>query len=233
MDDDAVDPSESPEAHAPPLPTAAASQSVRQHQMPNTHPISPPGHPTLRNDPRPIGVPHTGVGYATAVAMPVAEPMGAKSTNYQTRDDTTGGVPQLVLTNFKIEFTCTTCGALNQSFYPNQGNVTGGAYMGHHAMPTPDTVARHANPSSQGGPDGTASDVTGNSAYLNARVIHNPWEAAGLGYPWALQTLKLYPRQDKPTNMLSSLAYISFLELLSPFFLFHENMFHAIWLLWL
>ncbi|KAJ5232802.1 Transposase MuDR plant [Penicillium chermesinum] len=183
MDDDAVDPSESPEAHAPPLPTAAASQSVRQHQMPNTHPISPPGHPTLRNDPRPIGVPHTGVGYATAVAMPVAEPMGAKSTNYQTRDDTTGGVPQLVLTNFKIEFTCTTCGALNQSFYPNQGNVTGGAYMGHHAMPTPDTVARHANPSSQGGPDGTASDVTGNSAYLNARVIHNPWEAAGLGVP--------------------------------------------------
>ncbi|KKK12161.1 hypothetical protein AOCH_002678 [Aspergillus ochraceoroseus] len=37
--------------------------------------------------------------------------------------------PQLVLTNFKIEFTCTTCGALNQSFFPNQGNVTGGSYM--------------------------------------------------------------------------------------------------------
>lgn len=49
--------------------------------------------------------------------------------------------PQLAMTNFKIEFSCTTCGALNQSFFPNQGNVTGNHYISprpmaeHTAMP--------------------------------------------------------------------------------------------------
>lgn len=38
-------------------------------------------------------------------------------------------ISQLVLTNFKIEFTCAACGALNQGFFPNHGNVTGHSYM--------------------------------------------------------------------------------------------------------
>jgi hypothetical protein len=32
-----------------------------------------------------------------------------------------------VLTDFKIEFTCTSCGAMNQSFFPNHGHITGNA----------------------------------------------------------------------------------------------------------
>jgi len=46
---------------------------------------------------------------------------------------------QLVLTNFKIEFTCTTCGALNQSFFPNHGNVTG-SYIPQHPVPNPSST---------------------------------------------------------------------------------------------
>ena len=33
---------------------------------------------------------------------------------------------QLMLTNFKVEFKCTSCGAFNRSFIPNQGHGTGG-----------------------------------------------------------------------------------------------------------
>lgn len=57
--------------------------------------------------------------------------------------------PQLVLTNFKIEFTCTTCGALNQSFFPNHGNVTGGNYLSQHAVPNPAGAGDVAGPSTQ------------------------------------------------------------------------------------
>ncbi|RDW90479.1 uncharacterized protein DSM5745_02254 [Aspergillus mulundensis] len=54
--------------------------------------------------------------------------------------------PQLVLSNFKIEFSCTTCGALNQSFFPNQGNVTGAHYVAPQPMPEHVGIP-HAGPS--------------------------------------------------------------------------------------
>ena len=37
-------------------------------------------------------------------------------------DQVNGG--HVVLTDFKIEFTCTSCGAMNQSFFPNNGHIT-------------------------------------------------------------------------------------------------------------
>lgn len=184
MDDDTVDPSESPEAHTTAVQPSQTAQNVQPPQMSHPHPIGPQsGHPGLGNDPRPMNAPHTSVGYATAVAMPIPGSAHSKPSNFQTRDNHPGGVPQMVITDFKIEFTCTTCGALNQSFFPNQGNVTGGAYMGHNAMQTPDAVARHPDPSPQGGPENSTGDVTENNGFLNARVIHNPWATGGLGVP--------------------------------------------------
>lgn len=187
MDDDTVDPSESPEAHiAPlpaPLPAHSTAQNVQPPPLPQPHTIGPTGHPAISNDPRPMNVPHTGVGYATAVAMPVAASEHPKSSDYQTRDEPSASVPQMVITDFKIEFTCTTCGAMNQSFFPNQGNVTGGAYMGHHAIANANAVARHPNQSTQAGPDNSTDDVTEDTSFMNARVIHNPWTTGGLGVP--------------------------------------------------
>lgn len=70
---------------------------------------------------------------------------------------------QLVLTNFKIEFTCTSCGALNQSFFPNQGNVTGNNYLPTapgHGIPPP-TATSNGRPPTM---NGVASEVTANAA---------------------------------------------------------------------
>lgn len=66
---------------------------------------------------------------------------------------------QLMLTNFKIEFTCTSCGALNQSFFPNQGNVTGSNYI----PAAPHVIAPTAN----GRPptlDAVANETTASTA---------------------------------------------------------------------
>lgn len=81
---------------------------------------------------------------------------------------------QLVLTNFKIEFTCTSCGALNQSFFPNQGNVTGSNYLspaGTHGIPpsapsgaAPPSVATNGRLSMEGVANDTATNVVAAAA---------------------------------------------------------------------
>lgn len=174
-----VNPHESPETTiAPPH-----AQPMRPPQMPQP-PIGTP-QSAMGNDPRPVAVSQPGVGYATAAPMPLPGHSHPKPVGYPPRNDHPA-MPQMVLTDFKIEFTCTTCGALNQSFFPNQGNVTGGAYMTHHPVPTPTAVARHVDPS-QHGQEGSSGDVADDDAYsvnaLNARVMQNPWAAGNIGVP--------------------------------------------------
>lgn len=101
---------------------------------------------------------------------------------------------QLVLTNFKIEFTCTSCGALNQSFFPNQGNVTGGNYLppaGTHGMPAsgpsgaaPPSVATNGRLSMDGVTADTTADAVaaagfGETDYQTSAASHGreipPW----------------------------------------------------------
>jgi hypothetical protein len=93
----------------------------------------------------------------------------------------------MILTNFKIEFTCTTCGSLNQSFFPNQGNVTGPSYMSHHPMAEQAAVPRHSGPAAPNAPGGGNNEVPEDGGYavnaLNARVMHNAWATGGLGVP--------------------------------------------------
>lgn len=180
MDDDSVGPNDAPDnAVAPPQGQPIPPNQIQQP------PIGTPSQPAINNDPRPMTVSQPGVGYATAASLPATGHSHAKIPNYQPRNDHPG-MPQMVLTDFKIEFTCTNCGVLNQSFFPNQGNVTGGAYMTHHPVPTAGAVTRHSDPS-QHGPDDTGGDVAEDGGYsvnsLNARVMQNPWVTGGLGVP--------------------------------------------------
>ncbi|KAJ5668919.1 hypothetical protein N7462_009989 [Penicillium macrosclerotiorum] len=145
-----------------------------------------PVHPTESPyDPRSMTVSQPGVGYPTASPLSVAGPEHPKPSNYGPRNDH-HAAPQMVLTNFKIEFTCTTCGALNQSFFPNQGNVTGAGFMAHHPVPSQGAVARHPGPAPPNGPVGNG-DVSEDSPYvvnsLNARAMQNAWAAGNLGVP--------------------------------------------------
>ena len=183
IDDSSVDPTESQTNHstAPP----AAPQSIRPPQIQQAPPIEAPSQSTLSNNTRPMTVSQPGVGYPTASALPVATSVHPKPSDYTQRND--HAVPQMVLTNFKIEFTCTTCGSLNQSFFPNQGNVTGAGYMPHPSVPNQNTVARHPGPASSNEPGDGGHEVADNGGYvvnaLSARDIHNAWAAGGLGVP--------------------------------------------------
>jgi hypothetical protein len=138
-------------------------------------------NPQSMNVSQPINVSQPGVGFPSSAPLPVAGP--EKASNYAQRNDNTP-VPQMVLTNFKIEFTCTTCGSLNQSFFPNQGNVTGGAYMSHHAVANQSTVAREQPQSEASAPSNSVGET---GAYgvnqPTSRPLHNAWAAGGLGVP--------------------------------------------------
>lgn len=94
--------------------------------------------------------------------------------------------PQAILTNFKIEFTCTTCGALNQSFFPNHGNVMDGSFLPQHHGPNQSTTTTGGGPSAQsvqghdsnnraGGPTG----YEGTSA-TGTRGVQPSWTAGTL-----------------------------------------------------
>ncbi|KAF7595049.1 hypothetical protein BBP40_007452 [Aspergillus hancockii] len=102
-------------------------------------------------------------------AVPAPNPPSASQTGQakpQRRLQTEGhpATPQLVLTNFKIEFTCTTCGALNQSFFPNQGNVTGGSYLSQPPVSSQSTAADGARRSTQ--------PIQGNSSTTRVAEAH-------------------------------------------------------------
>lgn len=185
MDEASVNPAASPDpVAAPPLAPPSAAHSVRPRQIPQPPSIGTPSQSVLSNDPRPI-VSQQGV-YPTTTSLPVAAPEHPKPSGYHPRHDHPA-VPQMVLTNFKIEFTCTTCGSLNQSFFPNQGNVTGPTYMSHHPMPEQAAVPRHHGPAPPNAPDGSNNEVSEDDGYsvnaLNARVMHNAWATGGLGVP--------------------------------------------------
>lgn len=182
IDEETVNLNESSSSHAAVAPAPPAAQPVRPPPILQPPPIGPPAQTALGSDPRTMTVSQPGVGYPTAESLPATGLEHPKPPQYAPRSDT-HGIPQMVLTNFKIEFTCTTCGSLNQSLFPNQGNVTGAGYMGHPPVPDQDVVPRHPGPSD--GP-GHGGDVGEDESYavnaLNARAMQNAW-AGGLGVP--------------------------------------------------
>ncbi|KAJ5084217.1 hypothetical protein NUU61_008796 [Penicillium alfredii] len=189
------------------LPPLIESGNMPQPQPPSNHVSTPPPNPqpvqppplvqrtpqmgpsespALNHDARPMTVAHPRVPYPPAAALPIVDSEHPKGPTYPPRD-TAPPVPHMVLTNFKIEFSCTSCGALNQSFFPNQGNVTGDSYMGHHPVPNPSDLARHAGPPPQAGTRNDGNDVGESSGYdvntPSARDIQNAWAAGDLGVP--------------------------------------------------
>ncbi|KAJ5366598.1 hypothetical protein N7541_000539 [Penicillium brevicompactum] len=172
IDDDNMPPSE-PSNNQIPIPSSSQTLPAQVQQP------SLPTNPPLAHQ-HPMAMPQPGSEYQNTVPIPVvAEPPKAQS--YPRGDHT--AAPQMVLTNFKIEFTCTTCGSLNQSFFPNQGNVTGASYL-THAMPNPSSVARHTGPQNGVG----SSNVVGeNPTYdnnaSNAPSIQSTWAGGSLGVP--------------------------------------------------
>lgn len=179
-------PAESPSNHAAAPPQTATGQPVRPSQIAQPPSIGTPNQSGLSNDPHSMAVSQPSVGYPATTPLPVAGAEPPKPPDYPQRSDH-AAVPQMVLTNFKIEFTCTTCGALNQSFFPNQGNVTGGGYMPHHPVSNQSTVTRHPGAAPPGGPESSGDDVAEDGGYgvntLNARVMQNAWAAGDLGVP--------------------------------------------------
>jgi hypothetical protein len=145
-----------------------------------------PNPPLLRENAHPMDLSQPGAGYQTTASLPVTVAEPPKDQPYTQRNDHTG-IPQMILTNFKIEFTCATCGSLNQSFFPNQGNVTGAGYLPHHAVPNPSHVARHPGPAPQNGVGNNNNTVGEDETYdVNAATtptIQNAWAAGGLGVP--------------------------------------------------
>jgi hypothetical protein len=125
-------------------------------------------------------------------AVPAPNPPSASQTGQpkpQRRLQNEGhpAAPQLVLTNFKIEFTCTTCGALNQSFFPNEGNVTGGSYLSQPPVSGQSTATEDAGRSTQpiqGNGDPTRVGEThgyGIDATAGSRSVQSPWTPGTLG----------------------------------------------------
>lgn len=188
LEDDAVNTGESPssQAAAAPPPPSATPQPVRPSQIPQASSIRTPGQSGLNNDPHSMTMSQPSVGYPTGTPLPVSNTEHPKAPEYPQRNEQ-ADLSQMVLTNFKIEFTCTTCGALNQSFFPNQGNVTGGGFMSHHPVPNQSTVTRHPGSAAPGEPGSTSGDVAEDNSYgvnaLNARAMQSAWAAGGLGVP--------------------------------------------------
>lgn len=194
MDDEAMNPTPSPQNHASqlphPPPQPRAAQAVRP-QIPQPPQVETTNQTPLNNDTQSM-VSQPALGYQPVpLALPLAGPEHLpKASGYPhpSRSDHPAAVPtHMLMTNFKIEFTCTSCGSLNQSFFPNQGNITGGAYMSQHPVATQSPVARHSVPHPPAGPGGNPNNVPEDDTYnvnaLNARVMQNPWATGGLGVP--------------------------------------------------
>lgn len=99
--------------------------------------------------------------------------------------------PQMVLTNFKIEFTCTTCGSLNQSFFPNQGNVASNPsnYLSPHPPSNQAGIVGHPGSTAQNAPESSGSNVRDTGGYeratANTRDLRASWAPGGLNVPMA------------------------------------------------
>lgn len=146
-------------------------QARPRDRTPLTHTIGPHGHlPPLASD-----------------QLHVPPPMQPRPQE-QPHPDGHPAAPQLVLTNFKIEFTCTSCGALNQSFFPNQGNVTRGNDLSQNPGPNHPNIARQTHPSTQNLPGNRSHNVGNAAGYegdatANTRDLHPPWAAGNLSVP--------------------------------------------------
>ncbi|CAG8210575.1 unnamed protein product [Penicillium olsonii] len=166
IEDDNIPPSDPASNHIP-IPSDSQTLPAQvQQSLPPNPPLALPPHQMTMPPPEPE--------YQTAATIAgVNEP--PKAPSYP-RDHT---VPQMVLTNFKIEFTCTTCGSLNQSFFPNQGNVTGASYL-NHAMPNPSNVAREPGQNGVGSSNVVGDNSTYDSNASNTSIQH-AWSGGGLG----------------------------------------------------
>ncbi|PKY05273.1 hypothetical protein P168DRAFT_290057 [Aspergillus campestris IBT 28561] len=167
------------------------------HGQPNPQILHTPEMPA--HDPTSFGHPvHTRANPQTSYGVPTPNhpppppPTHATRSNPQGPTPSSGhpAAPHLVLTNFKIEFTCTTCGALNQSFFPNQGNVTGGSYLSAHAVSEPTAVARGTGPLTQAVPRHHGERVDDSHGYGgdnggHARGVQSSWAAGTLDVPIA------------------------------------------------
>ncbi|GIJ98866.1 hypothetical protein Aspvir_000987 [Aspergillus viridinutans] len=109
---------------------------------------------------------------------------GPSQSPQEPRNSGHPSAPQMILTNFKIEFTCTACGALNQSFIPNQGNLTAGAYLPSNNVTNQGTAGRTTSSSMQAGASGVERVAQTNeyveAPSVNARGIQPLWQPGSL-----------------------------------------------------
>lgn len=178
MDDRNMPPNETSNNHVPAPPSS--SQALPPRPQAQHVPVPASNQPSFNHNQLPMNIPQSGVEYQTA-ALPGG--VVGPPKDYTGRSDH-NAVPQMILANFKIEFACTTCGSLNQGFFPNQGNATSASYMTHHAVPNPGNVPRHTGPTQNG--VGSSNNAVGeNPAYdvntPNTSTIQNNWPGGGLG----------------------------------------------------
>lgn len=166
------------QAHHPPY--------VQQPTQVQTHPPAPPQEQASinHNVPQPSHVPRV------APEQIPAPPTGPGHPKAPVQPQSSGhpAAAQMVLTNFKIEFTCTTCGSLNQSFFPNQGNVTSGNYLPQHPAPNQANIPRNSVSSAQNIPGNSSNSVPNPGGYertatANTRDLHPSWAPGPLNVP--------------------------------------------------
>lgn len=159
-----------------PAQVQALPQVPPQEQTPLNHSVPP--HPHL-----------SPLASEQVAALPPPPP-GQPNAQVQPQGGGHSGPPQMVLTNFKIEFACTTCGALNQSFFPNQGNVTNGSYLPQNPPPNTANIARHPVPSDQNTSENSSNSVPNPAGYeraatANTRDLQPSWTPGALSVPIA------------------------------------------------
>uniref|UniRef100_A0A093VBS8 Uncharacterized protein n=1 Tax=Talaromyces marneffei PM1 TaxID=1077442 RepID=A0A093VBS8_TALMA len=223
MEDDSIDQDESPTEttsaamvrvqqtnpslamphHAQPGPsdTRSLSVSTMSHHASQIAPLQPSGQASYVQ-PIQLPVPPSPPKTQNSPSLRHPHPQSHPQTRPQPpppqhQQPTHTGHPvaaQLVLTNFKIEFTCTSCGALNQSFFPNQGNVTGNNYLpaAHNITASAPPGAPQPSSATNGRlstMDGVATDTTANAVAAAAGFGDTDYQASTTSHgrelpPW-------------------------------------------------
>lgn len=174
-----------PSAHAPPVHHLEQMQNPTHMQRPSPTHLHSQVHPHERASLNPNTGHHVHPQRSGPDQLP-APPSSQPTPQRRSQGDSHQASRQAVLTNFKIEFTCTTCGALNQSFFPNQGNVTGVNYMHPHPVPNIGSISSQTGPSTQNVPGNSPDNIGDASGYegaatANTRDLHGPWTTGNLG----------------------------------------------------
>ncbi|KAF5865195.1 hypothetical protein ETB97_005099 [Aspergillus alliaceus] len=186
---------QAPQMHGEALQSHPQLQSSHQIQPTPTvhHPsnIQSPEQASLGNPLNQPVTPHQHRYAVSAPNPPSASQTGQPKPQGRLQSEGHPAAPQLVLTNFKIEFTCTTCGALNQSFFPNHGNVTGGNYLPQPPLPSQSTAAEGSGRSTQPmqGSSGSSRVAEGHGygadTAAGAHGVQPPWGPGALDVPIA------------------------------------------------